>query len=111
MAERLPTHVWVGAHLRWCHVRGIPVTVARKGDTAAGTVMLKLNRLELGCRVLTQMSDIDGKIGWLAAFDDAPVPEPEADAYIARAVKRDPDLWVIEIEDREGRNPFLGKVM
>ncbi len=111
MEGRLPTHVWVGAHLRWCHVRAIPVTVARKGDAHAGTVMLKLNRLEHGCRVLTQMTDAEGKIGWLAAFEDAAVAEAEADAYIARAVARDPDLWVIEIEDREGRNPFLGKVM
>ena len=36
---------------------------------------------------------------------------PQADAYIARAVERDPDLWVIEIEDRNGRNPFDGKLI
>ena len=56
------------------------------------------------------MSDLDGKLGWLGAFDGRLVPEAEAVAYIARAVARDPDLWVVEVEDREGRHPFEGKV-
>jgi len=52
-----------------------------------------------------------GRLGWLGALDGASVGEAEADAYIARAVTRDPDLWVVEIEDRAGRHPFEGKVL
>ncbi|MBU0859200.1 MAG: DUF1491 family protein, partial [Alphaproteobacteria bacterium] len=47
---------------------------------------------------------------WLALFKGAVTPEGEVDAYITRAVNMDPDLWVIEVEDREKRNPFEGKV-
>ena len=85
--------------------------LVRRGEPERGTVLLKLNLLEAGCRVLTQARDLDGRLGWLIALDGRTVPETEADAYIDRAVNRDPDLWVIEIEDRTGRNPFDGTVI
>jgi hypothetical protein len=106
--DRLPTDLWVRAHLRRCFAEGIFATVAHRGDAGGGMVVLKLNMLEHGCRILTQARDIDGRLGWLPAMQGKYVDETEADAYIARAVKRDPDLWVIEIEDREGRHPFEG---
>ena len=53
---------------------------------------------------------LDGVLGWLAAFKGALVPEIEADDYLARAAARDPDIWVIEIEDRSGHNPFEGDI-
>ena len=108
--DRIPTDVWVMAHVRRCNAEGIPVVVARRGEAKGGTLLLKLNQLELGCRVLSQQRDLEGRLGWLAAFKGELVPEAEADAYIARAVSRDPDLWVVEIEDREGKHPFEGKV-
>ena len=108
--DRLPTDLWVMAHVRRCSAEGLPVTVARKGEAKGGTLILKLNLFDKGCRVLSQARDLDGKLGWLAAFEGQLVPEAEADAYIARAVSRDPDLWVVEVEDREGRHPFEGRV-
>jgi hypothetical protein len=107
--DRLPTEVWVMAHIRRCLAEGIPATVAHKGDLKGGTLMLKLNLLDRGCRVLSQARDLDGALGWLTAFKGEPVPEAEADEYIARALARDPDLWVVEIEHRDGRHPFEGK--
>ena len=90
--------------------RRVPVVVVR-GDPHSGIVILKLNQLEAGCRVMSQMRDLDGKLGWLEALDGALVPEAEANAYIARQTERDPDLWVIEIEDRLGRHWVDGDVI
>jgi hypothetical protein len=109
--ERLPTELWVQAHLRRLSGEAIPAVLVRRGEAGRGTVLLKLNLLEGGCRILTQARDLEGRLGWLAALAGKLVPEAEADAYIARAVERDPDLWVIEIEDRSGRNPFDGKTI
>jgi hypothetical protein len=76
-----------------------------------GMVLLKVNRLDLGCALFTQTRDVAGRPAWLAASSGALMPEVEADAYIARAVKRDPDLWVVEIESRSGAHPFEGRVL
>jgi hypothetical protein len=109
--ERLPTELWVQVHLRRCSASATPAALVRRGEAERGTVLLKLNQLEAGCRILSQARDLDGRLGWLAALGGKLVPEAEADAYIARAVERDPDLWVIEIEDRNGQNPFDGKLI
>ncbi|MDP6953728.1 MAG: DUF1491 family protein [Alphaproteobacteria bacterium] len=108
---RLPTELWVQAHVRRCTVEAVPVYVLRKGDPHGGMLMLKLNQGNTGCRVLTQTRDVDGALAWLAAMSDALVSEEEADSYIARAVDRDPDLWVVEVEHPQGWHPFEGKVL
>lgn len=109
--DRLPTDIWVRAHLRRCFAEGVPATVAHRGSAYGGAVLLKLNLGTPGCRVLSQVRDPEGRLGWLAARDGSLMPEAEADAYIARAVKRDPDLWVIEIEHRDGWHPFEGPIL
>ncbi len=109
--DRLPTDLWVMAHVRRLSAEGTPVVVVRRGEAKGGTLLLKLNLLDQGCRVLSQARDLDGKLGWLAAFKGELVAEAEADSYIERAVHRDPDVWVIEIEHRDGWHPFEGKML
>jgi hypothetical protein len=107
---RMPTEMWLQVHLRRLSVDGIGAVVVRRGEAMGGSVLLKLNQRDLGCRVLTQARAPDGTLGWLAAFQGKAVDEADADAYIARATGRDPDLWVVEIDDRAGRHPFEGRV-
>jgi len=109
--DRLRTDFWLSAHIRRCSTEGVPATIAHRGEDQSGTVILKLNMLGNGCRVLTQSRDIDGNMGWLPALNGATVEESEADAYIQRSVERDPDVWVVEIEHRDGWHPFEGKVL
>ncbi len=104
--DRLPTDVWVMAHIRRCSVEGIPAVVVRKGEAKGGTVLLIVFQRDSGCRVLAQMRDLDGRLGWYPAHKEDFIAEPEADAYVSRAVARDPDLWVVEVETRDGRHPF-----
>ena len=108
--ERIPTEIWVTAVMRQCMTKGIPVTVAHKGAPAAGTVMVKIFVQGQGCKLLNQSRDEDGKLGWMDIFEGTLVEERKADDYITRTTKRDPDIWVVEVEDRSGANPFEGKV-
>lgn len=103
--------MWVEAQLRTAAAQGIPYTIVNKGAYAGGTVMLKIYVPGEGCLLWQQQRDLDGVMGWMALFKGAITAEGEIDSYIARAVDRDPDLWVVEVEDRQKRNPFDGKTV
>ncbi len=111
MEPRLKTGLVVQAALRLATQQAIPMVVARRGDADAGAILIKLNRLEHGFVVLAQARSIEGELGWLRATGAEPVDEQAAEAYIARQVNRDPDLWVVEIEDRAGRHLFAGRIL
>jgi GMP synthase (glutamine-hydrolysing) len=109
---RLKARLFVQAVIRQCGVLGMPAVVVRRGDADAGAVLVKLNRgAAIGCEVFTQVRDGEGRAAWLRATGVEPVPEDKADAYIARQRDVDSDLWVIEVEDRDGRIPFLERVL
>lgn len=110
MDDRLPTELWVAAHLRQCVSKGVPIYVVHKGALVAGTVIVKIVMRGQGCKLLNQSRDIDGNMGWMDIFDGEIVDESRADQYIQRTVQRDPDVWVVEVEDRSGKNPFEGKI-
>lgn len=103
---RLPTGLWVESRIRNCQQNDMPVYVIHRGEYNTGTVLLKINSLNDGCQVLTQARDENGQLTWFPALNGAWVAESEADAYIHRALGRDPDLWAIEIENRAKTNPF-----
>lgn len=108
--ERLPTHVWVQAGLALCSGRGIPAMILNKGDPHTGVVLVKIATLDGRARLLTQQRDLEGILQWVDALPKDPTPEDrEADAYIERARSRDPDLWIVEVEDRTGNNPFTDR--
>ncbi len=112
MSGRLPTGLWVAAHVARCSSRGMPVVVVRRGDPHRGVVIVKLHHVGTGFRVITQIRDLEGALLWKPAHGTEFVAEPEADRYIERQVAYDPDLWIIEVEMRAGDEDwFQGPVV
>lgn len=106
---RLPAKLWIEGHLRRLDTKGIPYYVVNTGAYNSGSVILKIVAPRLSCRVVQQQRDETGRLGWMVLFEGDGSAEPDADALLRRAVQRDPDLWAIEIEDRDMKNPFEGK--
>jgi hypothetical protein len=104
---RLPTEFWVAAQLRRFSAAGTGAYLIRRGDAERGSVIVRLAARD-GVRILTQVRDLDGRLNWMGVREGALLTGEEADAYVARAVARDSDLWVIEVETRSGENPFDG---
>ncbi len=98
---RLTTDFWVGAWLRRLEMAAIAHYVTRRGDPTAGAVLAKVATLDGRAKVYERSYDIMAdRRSWLV-LDEG--DERDVDQTIARQMARDPDLWVIEIEDREGR--------
>lgn len=99
----LSTDIWVGALIRRAELAGAFAMVVRKGDPRAGAVLVKvMDRRKGTARLYSEATKGDGERVWMQ-----PVPsdaEPELDAYIERSRRIDPDLWVVEIDDTEGRH-------
>jgi hypothetical protein len=99
----LATDIWVGALIRRAELGGAFAVVGRKGDPRAGAVLVKvLNRRDGVARLYAEATRLEGEPVWMqpAASNE----EPDLDRYIERAIRIDPDLWVVEIEDAQGRH-------
>jgi len=106
VSARLASGVWVSAYLTRLRLADIPVYVTAKGDATAGAVLVKLALLDGTARAYARQTDLaSGARVWVLLTDG---PEADVDALLRRERARDPDLWVIEVEDRQGRT-LLGQ--
>jgi hypothetical protein len=104
----LATDVYAGALIRRAQLAGAFAAVTRKGDPRAGALMVKTLNQGVGvrepgaARLYIEATGPEGDRLWIEPLPGA--EEAELDAYVARQAGYDPDLWVVEIEDREGRH-------
>ncbi len=99
----LSTDVWAGALIRRAEQAGAFAMVIRKGDTRAGAVLVKvIDRRDRSARLYSEAFRGDGERVWMEPVkaDD----EAALDAYVERQARIDPDIWLIEIDDAEGRH-------
>jgi len=114
---RLKSAIWVAAYLRRCNVEGVFAAVRRRGAEEAGAIFIKVNRLD-GTGTLYGPAP-------QAAFDDArpadrmfaasvgqkaPAPDADIEARLTKEINFDPDVWIVEIEDRAGRS-FIDNIV
>ena len=113
---RLKSAIWVAAYVRRCFAEGAFAAVRRRGAEEAGAIFIKLNRLDGAAELFgpAPQSVFEGTHPSDRAFarslGDAPVPEEKVEERLAREIRFDPDIWIVEVEDRAGRH-FLDNVV
>jgi hypothetical protein len=99
----LSTDIWVAALIRRVELGGGFAMLIRKGDARAGSVLVKvLNRSDRTVRLYAEATRGDGERIWMRPAVSE--QETDLDRYIERAIKVDPDIWVVEVEDKDGRH-------
>jgi hypothetical protein len=107
---RLKSAIWVAAYLRRCQVEGVPAVVRRRGAEEAGAIFVRICRLDGTSDLYGPAPQSAVEIGrgadrsFAPSLAEGPVPDAAVEACIAREMKFDPDLWIVEVEDRAGRS-------
>src|SRR5215469_12084183 len=99
---RLKAGIFVRALLRRVEVTGASACVTRKGAEEAGAIILAVSRLDGTSLLLNQARDGKGNLVWARPLGDW-CDDAKTRAWLDKQIKFDPDLWIVEIEDREGR--------
>lgn len=104
MSNELKTGFWVDA-LRWrAEGAGAAFYLERRGDADAGGVLVKVDDRSGRVRLYAGARDFRGERVWMEPLGPEPVEPLRASEYADRRAEDDPDLWVVAIEDRDGRH-------
>lgn len=105
---RLRSDIWVKAYIRACAVNGAHAVVVRHGDDDAGAIYIKIARLDGTAMAFGPApAGWDGAASdrkWIALTRDQVSSERDVDQLLMRHAEFDPDLWLVEVEDRQGRH-------
>lgn len=101
MTPRLSTEFWVSAYRMRLQRANIPVFITQKGDATAGAVLVKLNTLDGNATLFQRSYDLDGNRIWVTLAEG---DECDVDQAAVKQKSFDPDIWILEVEDRDGRH-------
>jgi hypothetical protein len=104
---RLRSDIWVSAYLRRCAVEGAYAVLRRRGSAEAGAIFIKIDSLDgtallFGPAPQSELRDGEDRI-FTALHKEARMEPGDAEDRLKREVSFDPDLWIVEVEDRQGR--------
>jgi hypothetical protein len=104
--SQIPIGLNITAELRKLDQNFIPHYILQSGNHHSGTILLSLIQADCTVIIYGQQRNELNKLIFRPVHKDVSLAPNIADEYIQRAMKRDPDLWVIEIETRDPNNFF-----
>jgi hypothetical protein len=100
---RLTSDFWVSAYLRQAAHDGHVAVLRRRGAQEAGAIFVKLDRLDGTAALYGPAPQSLADAGGVRLFQMLLDSDPGAvEERFARELRFDPDLWLVEIENRAG---------
>ena len=103
---RLRSDIFVSAYIRRCQVENVPAVLRRRGAAEAGAIFVKVDRLDGTCALYgpAPQSALDEDAGrrFVRLHDTETIASAAAEERLARELRFDSDLWIVEAEDRAG---------
>ena len=106
MTPRLTTELLVKASIRAAEQVGIFASIVRHGDDKAGALFVELDVAPGQAALLVRRSSFEGGFEWDRLTGEGFVSAQDVSELLAREIDRDPDCWVITVQDNQGRNIF-----
>ncbi len=106
---RLKTSIWVAAYLRRCQTASVFGAVRRRGAEEAGAVFVKIALMDGNAMLYvpapqTVYDDSRPIERFFTPTSPQPIPEQSVEERLAKEIRFDPDAWIVETEDKEGRH-------
>ena len=101
---RLRTDFWVSAYIRRCEIEGLVAVLRRRGAAEAGALYVKLDWLDGRATLFgpAPQSGSDGDRRFIRLHKDEAIDPPDAETKLKREIGFDPDIWIVEVESRDG---------
>ncbi|HRD76192.1 MAG TPA: DUF1491 family protein [Hyphomicrobiaceae bacterium] len=103
---RIPSELWVKAYVRQRSATGLGAFIVKRGDDRGGAIWIKVARLDgtasLYGPAMAGMIEAASERRFEARRVDQ--PEREIDDLLTAERRFDDDIWIVEIEDRQGRH-------
>jgi hypothetical protein len=106
---RVRADIWVAAYIRRCAVEGAAAVLRRRGASEAGAIFIVIDRLDGRAALFapaaqSELAGHEGERLWSHAHKEEWIEPAAIERRLQREIAFDPDIWIVEVEDREGRN-------
>jgi len=104
---RLRSDIWVSAYLRRCAVEGAFAVLRRRGAAEAGAIFIKIDLLDgtallFGPAPQSELKNGEDRV-FTVLHKESRIEPGDAEQRLKREISFDPDVWIVEVEDRQGR--------
>ena len=111
MEDILKSELIIKSVTRIAQREGVPIFILKKGDFDSGIILIKIDLLNgkgrLLRRNLSYSLDKDMSfVEFIKLHDSTELVYSDLNKLVENEVRIDSDIWVVEIEDKKGRNFF-----